>query len=236
MKLYLIPVPLTDNGLETLSPQIREVIMQTDFYFAENLRTARRFISSLKTGRDISQMTFFELNKNTNTQVVSENFKQIPLEANVGLMSEAGCPAIADPGSLAVSYAHKHQIQVIPMVGPSAILLALMGSGLNGQSFAFQGYLPIEKQEREKAIKNLEKESKQKKQTQLFIETPYRNNLVMDSLINELQGETQICIASNLTSANEWIRTKRVRDWKNDKVQGLLPDLHKQPTIFLILA
>nr|MCU0392652.1 SAM-dependent methyltransferase [Thermoflexibacter sp.] len=150
MKLYLIPVPLTDNGLETLSPQIREVIMQTDFYFAENLRTARRFISSLKTGRDISQMTFFELNKNTNIQVVSENFKQIPLEANVGLMSEAGCPAIADPGSLAVSYAHKHQIQVIPMVGPSAILLALMGSGLNGQSFAFQGYLPIEKQEREK--------------------------------------------------------------------------------------
>nr|MCU0392493.1 SAM-dependent methyltransferase [Thermoflexibacter sp.] len=119
---------------------------------------------------------------------------------------------------------------------PSAILLALMGSGLNGQSFAFQGYLPIEKQEREKAIKNLEKESKQKKQTQLFIETPYRNNLVMDSLINELQGETQICVASNLTSAHEWIRTKKVRDWKNDKVQGLLPDLHKQPTIFLILA
>jgi 16S rRNA (cytidine1402-2'-O)-methyltransferase len=236
MKLYLIPIPLSENSLHTLPPQIKEVVLVTDYYFVEEIRTARRFISSLKTGRDIAEMTFFELNKKTEMREVSENFKQIPSEANVGLMSEAGCPAVADPGSLAVSYAHKHQIQVIPLVGPSSILLALMASGLNGQSFAFQGYLPIEKSSREKMITILEKESKQKRQTQIFIETPYRNMAMLESLIEHLGEETYLCVASNLTGEYEYIKTKKVKEWKNEKEKKLLPDLHKQPTVFLLLG
>ncbi len=236
MKLYLIPIPLSENSLHTLSPQIKEVVLVTDYYFVEEIRTARRFISSLKTGRNIAEMTFFELNKKTEMKEVSENFRQIPSEANVGLMSEAGCPAIADPGSLAVSYAHKHQIQVIPLVGPSSILLALMASGLNGQSFAFQGYLPIEKSNRERMIKILEKESKQKRQTQIFIETPYRNAAILESLIEHLGEETYLCVASSLTGEHEYIKTKKVKEWKNEKEKKLLPDLHKQPTVFLLLG
>jgi Predicted methyltransferases len=236
MKLYLIPIPLSENSLHTLPPQIKEVVLVTDYYFVEEIRTARRFISSLKTGRDIAEMTFFELNKKTEMREVSENFKGIPSEANGGLMSEAGCPAVADPGSLAVSYAHKHQIQVIPLVGPSSILLALMASGLNGQSFAFQGYLPIEKSSREKMITILEKESKQKRQTQIFIETPYRNMAMLESLIEHLGEETYLCVASNLTGEYEYIKTKKVKEWKNEKEKKLLPDLHKQPTVFLLLG
>jgi 16S rRNA (cytidine1402-2'-O)-methyltransferase len=236
MKLYLIPIPLAEDTLNTLSPMISQIISITDVYLVENVRTARRFISSLKLGKDISQILFFELHKDTNFQQISEYFKQIPSDANVGVMSEAGCPAVADPGSLAVSYAHKHQIQVIPLIGASSILLALMASGLNGQSFAFHGYLPIEKSEKAKTIKVFEKESKQKKQTQLFIETPYRNNPLLEQLINELSPETQLCIAVNLTAKTELIRTQKVQAWKNDLVKKQLPDLHKQPAIFLFLA
>lgn len=236
MKLYLIPIPLAENALDSLSPMVKQTVLITQYYLVENIRTARRFISSLKVGVDISQLTFFEVNKDTNLQKLTEYFKQIPPEANVGVMSEAGCPAVADPGSLAVSYAHLHHIQVIPLVGPSSILLALMASGLNGQSFAFQGYLPIDRSERSKAIKNLEKESKQKKQTQIFIETPYRNNHVLEQLVNDLQGETFICIAANLTGENELVISKKVKEWKSDLAKKQLPDLHKQPTIFILLA
>jgi 16S rRNA (cytidine1402-2'-O)-methyltransferase len=236
MKIYLIPIPLVENVLDTLSPMIAPIISTIDIYLVENIRTARRFISSLKVGKDISLITFFELHKDTNYQQISEYFKQISAEANVGIMSEAGCPAVADPGSLAVSYAHKHKIQVIPLVGPSSILLALMASGLNGQSFAFHGYLPIDKSERSKAIKNLEKESKQRKQTQLFIETPYRNNSLLEQLVNELSAETQLCIAVNLTGKEELIRTQKVQAWKYDLAKKQLPNLHKQPVIFLFLA
>jgi len=236
MKLYLIPIPLAENALDSLSPMVKQAILVTQFYLVENVRTARRFISSLKAGIDISQLTFFEVNKDTNLQQLTEYFKQIPTEANIGVMSEAGCPAVADPGSLAVSYAHKHNIQVIPLVGPSSILLALMASGLNGQSFAFQGYLPIDRAGRSKAIKNLEKDSKQKKQTQIFIETPYRNNHVMEQLISDLQEETSLCIASNLTGENELVISKKVKEWKSDLAKKQVPDLHKQPTIFILLA
>jgi 16S rRNA (cytidine1402-2'-O)-methyltransferase len=236
MKLYLIPIPIAENGLETLSPMVRNILLITDFYLVENVRTARRFISSLKTGKDITQLTFFEVNKDTDLQQLAAYFKEIPINANVGVMSEAGCPAVADPGSLAVSYAHKHKMQVVPLVGPSSILLALMASGFNGQSFAFQGYLPIDRGERSKAIKNLDKESKQKKQTQIFIETPYRNNQVFEQLINDLQAETQLCIATNLTAEDELILTKKVKEWKSEWLKKTLPDLHKLPTIFLLLA
>lgn len=236
MKLYLIPIPLAENALDSLSPMVKQAILVTQFYLVENVRTARRFISSLKAGIDISQLTFFEVSKDTNLQQLTEYFKQIPTEANIGVMSEAGCPAVADPGSLAVSYAHKHNIQVIPLVGPSSILLALMASGLNGQSFAFQGYLPIDRAGRSKAIKNLEKDSKQKKQTQIFIETPYRNNHVIEQLISDLQEETSLCIASNLTGENELVISKKVKEWKSDLAKKQVPDLHKQPTIFILLA
>lgn len=236
MKLYLIPIPIAENALQTLPAMIKDVLLTTDFYLVENIRTARRFISSLKTGREIAQLTFFELNKNTDIQQLNKYFKEIPTGANVGVMSEAGCPAVADPGSLAVSYAHKNNIQVVPLVGPSSILLALMASGFNGQSFAFQGYLPIDRSERSKAIKSLDKESKQKRQTQIFIETPYRNNQVFEQLINDLQAETQLCIAMNLTAENELILTKKAKEWKDEQAKKQLPDLHKQPTIFLLLA
>ncbi|TAH21635.1 MAG: SAM-dependent methyltransferase [Cytophagales bacterium] len=236
MKLYLIPIPLSENALDSLSPMVKQTVLVTQYYLVENVRTARRFISSLKIGVDISQLTFFEVNKDTNLQKLTEYFKQIPSEANVGVMSEAGCPAVADPGSLAVSYAHKHRIQVVPLVGPSSILLALMASGLNGQSFAFQGYLPIDRSERSKAIKNLEKDSKQKKQTQIFIETPYRNNHVLEQLANDLQEETSLCIAANLTGENELVISKKAKEWKSDLAKKQLPDLHKQPTIFILLA
>lgn len=236
MKIYLIPLPLAEDTLAVLPPMIHQIISTTDVYLVENIRTARRFISSLKIGKDISQISFFELHKDTNFQEINEYFKQIPPEANIGVMSEAGCPAVADPGNLAVSYAHKHKIQVIPLVGPSSILLALMASGLNGQAFAFHGYLPIDRSERGKTLKNLEKESKQKKQTQLFIETPYRNNQLFEHCIQELSPETQLCVAVNLTANKELIRTQKVQAWKSDFAKKQLPELHKQPAIFLFLA
>jgi len=160
-KLYLIPTVLSDNTADkVLSPQIREVISNTDHFFVEELRTARRFISSLKTGKPIEGIKFYELNKDTTKDNFQKDFDSLPNGVDIGVLSEAGCPGVADPGAMAVAYAHKINMEVIPLVGPSSVLLALMGSGLNGQSFCFHGYLPIDKTEKIKAIKALEKESK----------------------------------------------------------------------------
>jgi 16S rRNA (cytidine1402-2'-O)-methyltransferase len=229
-KLYLIPTVLAENTNDkVLSPQIKEVVVHTEYFFAEELRTARRFISSLKTGKPIESLKFFELNKDTPKDSFQKDFDSIPKGVDIGILSEAGCPGVADPGAMAVAHAHKINMEVMPLVGPSSILLALMGSGFNGQSFCFHGYLPIDKAEKIKHIKNLERESKSRNQTQIFMETPYRNMKMLEEILPVLNAETQFCIAAGLTSENQFVKTKKVKDWPK-----LLPDIHKRPAIFLL--
>ena len=227
--LYLIPTilaPETEDSV--LSPQIKDIITTTDYYFVENIRTARRFISELKLGKVIEELSFFEVDKDTKVDEVRKYFKQIPQNQSIGVISEAGCPGVADPGAVAVKVAHQLGMKVVPLVGPSSILMALMGSGFSGQSFVFHGYLPIDKIERAKRIKTLESDSR-KQQTQIFMETPFRNDSFLEDLLNTCQPDTLLCIASNITAPDEFIQTKTVHQWKIKK-----PNLHKKPTIFLI--
>jgi 16S rRNA (cytidine1402-2'-O)-methyltransferase len=228
INLYLIPTVLSEGTKDqVLSPQINEVISATDVFFVENVRTARRFISSLKLGKVIDNITFYELTKDTPR---SETMVQVKgLTQNAGILSEAGCPGVADPGAVAVDFAHQAGIRVTPLVGPSSILLALMASGMSGQSFTFHGYLPIDKAERRLAIQQLERDVRQKDQTQIFMETPFRNSSFLESILEAAQPETLLCIASNITSPEEFIQTHPVKYWKKN-----FPDIHKQPTIFLI--
>jgi 16S rRNA (cytidine1402-2'-O)-methyltransferase len=227
--LYLIPTVLAPDTAESvLSPQIKEIINTTDYFFVENIRTARRFISELKVGKVIDELTFFEVDKDTSIEQVRKYFKQIPQNQAIGVISEAGCPGVADPGAVAVKVAHQLGMKVIPLVGPSSILLALMGSGFSGQSFVFHGYLPIDKIERAKKIKSLENESR-KQQTQIFMETPFRNDSFLEDILTSCQPETLLCIACNITAPDELIQTKTINQWKIKK-----PDLHKKPTMFLI--
>ena len=231
MNLYLIPCNLAENTVDVvLSPQINEVVKNTRFYFAENIKSARRFISSLKLGIDIDTLQFYEVSKNTPYEEVVEAFKEVG-DQDIGVISEAGCPGVADPGSVAVAYAHKNDIKVVPLVGPSSILLALMASGFNGQHFVFHGYLPIEKASRSKMIKQLETDAKQKNQTQIFMETPYRNDQLLADVLQVCHDNTLLCIASNITSSSEYIKTQFVKEWKKGK-----PSLNKIPTIFLIYS
>jgi len=229
--LYLIPTTMAPNTAhQVLAPQILEVVKNTNYYFVENIRTARRCISELKLGKVIDELVFFELDKDTTVDKVRSYFKQIPADASIGVMSEAGCPGVADPGAVAVQIAHEMGIRVCPLVGPSSILLGLMASGFSGQSFIFHGYLPIDKIERQKSLKNLEK-SAQKLQTQIFMETPFRNNQFLEDILQTCQGNIKLCIASNVSAGDEFIQTKTISEWKKQK-----PDLHKKPTMFLMSA
>jgi 16S rRNA (cytidine1402-2'-O)-methyltransferase len=229
-KLYLIPNVLAPGTLmRVLPPAVKEAAEQTKYFFAEDIRTARRFLSELKVASPIESLFFYEVNKDTTPGQIKEYFSQVPPGSDIGVISEAGCPGIADPGALAVLYAHQINMEVIPLVGPSSILLALMASGMNGQAFAFHGYLPIEKEPRLSTIKSLERESKQKGQTQIFIETPYRNNKLIEDILNTCHSDTRFCIASNLTAENEFIKTRSIKEWKTS-----FPDIHKQPAIFLL--
>ena len=228
--LYLIPTVLAENTAErVLSPQIKEVIVHTDHFFVEELRTARRFISSLKTGKIIENLHFYELSKKTPEAQVRTYIKIMDAGHNAGVISEAGCPGVADPGSAVVRLAHKAGIRVVPLVGPSSILLALMASGFSGQSFVFHGYLPIDRKGRIERIKQLEKAAQELQQTQIFMETPFRNNQMLEDILAQTQPQTQLCIAANLTSPDERLQTKTVGEWRKTKL-----DLHKIPTIFLI--
>ncbi|MCP1380843.1 SAM-dependent methyltransferase [Runella salmonicolor] len=231
MKLFLIPTPLADDtSADVLSAQVSESVKNLDVFFAENLRTARRFISGLKLGKVIDTLTFYDLNKETPEAETLAQLKALLKEGkNAGVLSEAGCPGVADPGATAVKIAHQLNIEVVPLVGPSSLLLALMASGLNGQSFVFHGYLPIERAQRVKTIKYLEKEAMSRKQTQLFIETPYRNNQVMEDLLIHCEPTTRLCVACNLTAPDGFVKTLFVKDWKNKTY-----DLHRKPTVFLI--
>jgi 16S rRNA (cytidine1402-2'-O)-methyltransferase len=229
-QLYLIPTVLAPGtNSQVLTPQIREVIMHTDHFFVENIRTARRFIGELQTGKPIDDIQFYELNKDTVVNDVRKHFALFKEGKSAGILSEAGCPGIADPGALAVKLAHEQGIKVVPLVGPSSILLALMASGFSGQSFVFHGYLPIDKTERAMAIRQMEKEALKKNQTQIFMETPFRNNQLLEDLLTHCQPATLLCIACNITAPDEFIRTLPAKDWKDHK-----PDLHKKPTIFLL--
>ena len=228
--LFLIPsVIAADTSAHVLPPQVLSTISQLDYFLAENLRTARRFISALKLGRPIDQLHFQVLDKRTPARDLPALLAPLHQGNNVGILSEAGCPGVADPGASAVAYAHQHHITVVPLVGPSSFLLALMASGFSGQSFAFHGYLPIDRAARRKAIQQLERAARQHRQTQLFMETPYRNNALLHDVVTYCQPTTQLCIAKDITGTNEIIKTLPIRQWKQQ-----LPDLHKVPTVFLL--
>jgi 16S rRNA (cytidine1402-2'-O)-methyltransferase len=229
-KLFLIPNVLAENTAEhIISPQIREVISHTKVYLVENLRTARRYISSLKLGVNIEELHMEILDKDTAPETINRLMQPLLNGADVGIISEAGCPGIADPGALAVAHAHAKGIQVVPLSGPSSMFMALMASGFSGQSFAFHGYLPIDKKEKAAALRKLETESTREKRAQIFMETPFRNNQLLEDILSTLAPQTKLCIAKNLTASDEMVLTKTVDEWKKLPI-----DLHKIPTVFII--
>ena len=228
--VYLIPTVLHEGQIETLPVYLLPVIKQCNIFFVENERTARRYLKLLWKEMVIDDYEWQNM-KEVNAQTILQFKNAIKQNKTIGIISEAGCPGIADPGQQLVMIAQEMNIIVKPLVGPSSILLALMASGMNGQQFQFVGYLPIDSAERSKSIKNLESESKQKSCTQIFIETPYRNNQLLDALLKNCNADTLICIACELTSEQEFVKTKSVQDWKKQ-----VPDLHKKPVIFLLLA
>ena len=229
--LILIPNLIGENSItESIPLNIHKEITNTNFYIVENIRSARRFIKKICPNKIIEEITFFAYGKHDNIDLEKDFLQNILSGNDIGLISEAGVPAVADPGSKIVEYAHNYNIKVRPLVGPSSILLSLMASVMNGQNFSFSGYLPIEKKARVNKIKELEKIAIRKEQTQIFMETPYRNNKLFETLIKTCSLNTRLCIASNITTEKESILTKDISEWRNIKI-----DINKQPTIFLIL-
>jgi 16S rRNA (cytidine1402-2'-O)-methyltransferase len=228
--LYLIPVVMAEGAEnKSLTPYLQDTINHIKEYIVENEKTARRCLKEAGLKTPQSELVIHDYGKHQRGGSISEFFEGLEAGNDVGLMSEAGCPGVADPGADIVAEAHKRNIKVVPLVGPSSILLAIMGAGFNGQSFAFHGYLPIDKMARIKRIKDLEGFSERFKQTQLFIETPFRNNPMLNDILASCRNDTKLCIACNLTGEDELIQTKTIGDWKKDQ-----PDLHKKPTIFLL--
>lgn len=229
-KLYLIPNHLGNpqTGI-TIPPDVAQITCNLEYYIVENLRTARRYLKLLDKEKDIDNSTFYLMDKHTDAGEYIQFLEPIERGYDVGIISEAGCPGVADPGAEIVKIAHRKNIEVVPLTGPSSLLLALMASGLNGQNFAFNGYLPIDKSERAKTIKQLESKSSKEDQTQIFIEAPYRNMAMVKEILKQCQPTTLLCIACDLTLPEEFVVTLPVSDWKNQ-----LPDLHKKPAIFLI--
>ncbi|WP_127020864.1 SAM-dependent methyltransferase [Flagellimonas beolgyonensis] len=231
-KLYLIPTTLGDNApLEVMPISVKGTIEKIDHYIVENEKSARRFIKRVSPNKPQPSLHIQTLNKYTNPEEIPSYLDPCIHGFNIGVLSEAGCPGIADPGADVVRVAHERRIQVVPMVGPSSILMAMMSSGMNGQNFAFNGYLPIDKVERKAKVKALEKLSKETGQTQIFMETPYRNNKFLAELIKILQKSTRLCIACDITLPTEFIQTKSVHEWSE-----ITLDLDKRPTIYIIQA
>ncbi|MFI5133588.1 MAG: SAM-dependent methyltransferase [Chitinophagales bacterium] len=227
--VYLIPSLLDDTGINAIPSYITEAVKSCHVFFVENERTARRYLKKIRKEMVIDE---YEWHTMSDGSALSDTFrKKLKEGKTIGIISEAGCPGVADPGQSLTAIAHEMNAEIKPLVGPSSVLLALMASGMNGQQFQFLGYLPIKDHERIKVIKELEAESKKKNCTQIFIETPYRNNQLLDALSKNCNLSTKLCIAVDLTSPNEWIKTKTIREWKEKK-----PDLHKRPAIFLLLA
>lgn len=228
--LFLIPVTLGDTEHRRVLPEYNlDVIIGIRHFIVENVRTARRFLKKADPSIVIDELTFYELNKHTSPDEVAGYLLPLSKGESVGVISEAGCPAVADPGADVVAIAQRKNYPVVPLVGPSSIILSVMGSGFNGQSFAFHGYLPIDAADRTRKIKQLEGRIYAEDQTQLFIETPYRNNKLAEELVRTCRPSTRLCIASNITCEDEYIHTRSVKEWA-----GKLPDLSKKPTIFLI--
>ncbi|MDR2913719.1 MAG: SAM-dependent methyltransferase [Tannerella sp.] len=228
--LYLIPVTLGETEHSRVLPAYnREVILSLKHFIVENVRTARRFLKKAEPLIVIDDLRFTELNEHTSPEEVSGMLAPMAVGESVGVMSEAGCPAVADPGADVVAIAQRKGYRVVPLVGPSSILMALMASGFNGQSFAFHGYLPVEASGRAERIKALESRMYAEKETQIFIETPYRNNKLLEDFIRVCRPSTLLCVASDITCDNEFIRTRPVKEWA-----GKIPDLKKKPAIFLM--
>jgi 16S rRNA (cytidine1402-2'-O)-methyltransferase len=229
-KLYLIPTTLGDNApLEVLPNTVKEVIENVSIFIVENEKTARRFIKKISPSTSQPSLEIFLLNKFTQSVELPEFLNPCLVGKDVGLLSEAGCPGVADPGAEVVKLAHEKDIQVVPLVGPSSILMAMMSSGLNGQRFTFNGYLPIDKGERKKELKRLERISFEQNQSQIFIETPYRNNKMLEDICSYTSPDTLVCVACDITLPTEFIKTLPTKVWSKKKV-----DLHKRPTIFII--
>ncbi|MCQ2075131.1 MAG: SAM-dependent methyltransferase [Bacteroidaceae bacterium] len=228
--LYLIPTLLGDTDINKVLPAYnRDVILGIRHFIVEDVRTARRFLKAVERSIDIDSLTFYTLNEHTRQEEIDGML--VPLESGVpmGVMSEAGCPAVADPGADVVAIAQRKKLKVVPLVGPSSIILSVMASGFNGQSFAFNGYLPVEQPERLKRIRQLEQRAYGENQTQIFIETPYRNNKLLADLLGACRPETRVCVASNLTCTDGSVITRTVQEWKRHKVE-----LPKVPSIFLL--
>ncbi len=229
-KLYLIPTTLGDTPpLEVLPLSVKKIIEQTDEFIVENEKSARAFIKRITPKKRQPSLILHTLNKHTDPADLPAYLNACEQGKPVGILSEAGAPGIADPGAEIVAMAHRRGIQVVPLVGPSSILMAMMGSGLNGQNFAFNGYLPIDKQERRKEIKRLERISLELNQAQSFIETPYRNTAMLEELTKTLNDQTQLCVACDISLPTEFIITQPITEWIRK-----LPDLHKRPAIFII--
>lgn len=229
--LYLIPVTLGDTPIEQVLPSYNhDVIMQIRHFIVEDIRSARRFLRKVDREFPIDDSTFMEMGKHADSKQFSQYLEPLRKGESIGVISEAGCPAVADPGADVVAIAQREGLQVIPLVGPSSMILAVMSSGLGGQSFAFNGYLPVDPADRSKKLKMLEARAWNEGQTQLFIETPYRNLKMFQSLLASLRPQTRMCIAAGITTPDEWIRTLTIEKWKKQQ----LPDLSKVPAIFLI--
>ena len=228
--LYLLPVTLGDTAIEKVLPSYnREIIVGIKHFIVEDVRSARRFLKKVDADINIDELTFYPLNKHTSPEDIAGYLTPLAQGNAMGVISEAGCPAVADPGADVVAIAQRRNLKVVPLVGPSSIILSVMGSGFNGQSFAFHGYLPIDSADRTRRLKELEARVYSENQTQLFIETPYRNHKMLEEILKTCRPQTKLCIAANITCEGEYIRTKTVKEWK-----GHLPDLNKIPCIFLI--
>ncbi len=230
--LYLIPNTLGDSSLSDILPQGNiDIILKIKHFIVEDLRTARRFLSKAGWKGKINDLQFYELNEHSRTKDIQNHLSEAEKGLDIGLLSDAGTPCVADPGADIVAMAHQKNIRVIPLVGPSSILLSLMASGFNGQNFSFLGYLPRERGNREKAIKDIEKKAYKNKQTQIFIEAPYRNSQMLESLIHTCALETKICVARDITLKEELIISQSISKWREQKP---LPEIHKRNTIFLL--
>lgn len=231
--LYLIPCPISDDtAVADVTPAANQAIIDSlDYFIVENTRSARRFLSKSGYAKAIDEATFVELNEHTTSATeIARMIEPLKAGRSAGVISEAGVPAVADPGQAVVELCHKHNIRVVPLVGPSSILMAVMASGLSGQSFAFNGYLPIKEPERSKTIKRLESRARTEHQSQLFIEAPYRNVKLLEQMLKSLNPDTRLCVACDITSKSEYIRTQTVAQW----CKSTMPDIQKRPTIFII--
>ena len=231
--LYLIPCPISDDtAVADVTPAANQAIIDSlDYFIVENTRSARRFLSKSGYAKAIDEATFVELNEHTSSPTeIARMIEPLKAGRSAGVISEAGVPAVADPGQAVVELCHKHNIRVVPLVGPSSILMAVMASGLSGQSFAFNGYLPIKEPERSKTIKRLESRARTEHQSQLFIEAPYRNVKLLEQMLKSLNPDTRLCVACDITSKSEYIRTQTVAQWR----KSTMPDIQKRPTIFII--